>query len=116
MEQTKITKVELNSLKHEEMIEFSEPCELTNIDEFGNFGKKSLKNNKEALWLVDSTRNGVYVGLTIRRQGNYKEGRLLVFQCPLTYYIQRLIAQVQNNNEYIDTSDSIFIDRSKENK
>ena len=44
-----------------------------------NFTRKSVSNSKESIWLLDHTTNGVFVALTIRKQGNYKEGRLLVF-------------------------------------
>ena len=93
----------------------TEPYELLHIDQFGNYSRKSKNNSKESLWLLNSTANGIFVGLTIRKQGNYKEGRLVVFKPSLTYYIQRLIANVKNDC-YIDTKDSIFIPKSKENK
>jgi hypothetical protein len=57
----------------------------------------------------------VFVGLTLRRNGSYKEGRLLVFECDLPYYLSRLIANIQRH-DYIDTQDAELLPRKKENK
>lgn len=89
-----IIRIDCQSLEKEVVHEFGEPCEVSHMDEMGNFCRKTLKNNRETLWLAASTTNGVFIGLTIRRNGNYKEGRLLVFECPLSYYILRLLSNI----------------------
>ena len=64
---------------------------------------------------MDSTSNGVFIGLTIRKQGNYKEGRLVVFDTPQRYYLARLIANLRQPQP-LNIGDSLFIPTSKENK
>lgn len=88
---------------------FSIPTELLYVDRFGSFIAKSNSNSKESLWVVDCTTNGVFVGQTIRRNGNYKEGRLVVFEPKISYFIQRLIASIKDNDEFINVKDAIFV-------
>ncbi len=77
---------------------FDHPIELAYIDSFGNYISKSLSNSKESLWVVDSTSNGVFIGQTVRKNGNYKEGRLLVFEPSMPYFLQRLLKNVHDGN------------------
>jgi hypothetical protein len=74
-----LEKLDLDTLIREVVHTFATPTELLYVDRFGSFIPKTHSNSKESLWLVDSTTNGVFVGQTIRRNGNYKEGRLLIF-------------------------------------
>ena len=71
--------VDLDTLTTNQVAEFSTATELLYVDKFGSFVARSNNSSKEVLWLLDSTSNGVFIGQTIRRGGNYKEGRLLLF-------------------------------------
>jgi hypothetical protein len=51
---------------------FAVPTELLYVDRFGSFIARSNESQREQLWLVDSSTNGVFVAQTIRRNGNYK--------------------------------------------
>lgn len=91
---------------------FDNPIELAYVDRFGNYVPKSISNCKESLWVVDSTSNGVFIGQTIRKSGNYKEGRLLVFEPNMEYFLQKLVQNVKDG-QYINTEDAIFINKTK---
>jgi hypothetical protein len=65
---------------------------------------------------LDSTSNGVFVGQTIRRGGNYKEGRLLIFEPQLSYFTKRLIYSIKEDSACIDIKDAIFVRMTSENK
>ena len=71
--------IDLDTLSTATVAEFDTPTELLYVDKFGGYVPRSNNNSKEVFWLLDSTSNGVFVGQTIRRGGNYKEGRLLLF-------------------------------------
>ena len=74
------------------------PCELLEVDRWGNYTKKMVVQNRESVSLVCGTSNGVKVGLTMRRNGNYKEGRLLFFECPLDYYLLNLVQNIKEGS------------------
>lgn len=79
--QTSLLKIEVSSsgLTKTAITVFPKPCDLIMVDEAGSWSARTHSSDRESVWLCDSTTNGVVVGLTIRRNGNYKEGRLLVF-------------------------------------
>jgi hypothetical protein len=65
--------------------------------------------------LVSRTSNGVFVGLTIRRNGNYKEGRLIIVEPNLEYYLKCLTYNIYRQR-MIDIGDSIFVILDKQKK
>lgn len=108
--------VDLDSLATNQVAEFSTPSELLYVDKFGSFVPRSNNNSKEVLWLLDSTSNGVFIGQTIRRGGNYKEGRLLLFEPNLHYFIRRLAGNIREGDGFIDVRDAVFVNTTAQNK
>lgn len=89
---------------------------MVHMDRFGNYIAKAKHNSKEALWLVESTTNGVFVAQTIRRNGNYKEGRLVIFEPDINYFLRRLIANVKDPQGFVNLKDAAFVNLNKPSK